>query len=157
MKRAFSARLAVLTALSLSACSAQSTEGGTQMISNTEEKSFFDMEFHRGGRDARPKNTLYAYQYSLEYGASTIECDMLMSGDGVLVMSHNPVLNPEITVDAEPDGCFHTDAAAAVRTCSGFRKRGHPHEYRGEIIPRSPAWRSVRKTHGSRRYRPCVL
>ena len=59
------------------------------------------MEFHRGGRDARPENTLYAYQYSLEYGASTIECDMQMSGDGVLVMSHNPVLNPEIMVDAD--------------------------------------------------------
>jgi glycerophosphoryl diester phosphodiesterase len=26
---------------------------------------------------------------------------MQMSGDGVLVMSHNPVLNPEITVDAD--------------------------------------------------------
>ena len=66
-----------------------------------EDNSCFDMEFHRGGRDARPENTLYSYQYALEYGAATIECDMQLSRDGVLVMSHNPVLNPEITVDAK--------------------------------------------------------
>ena len=34
---------------------------------------YYDMEFHRGGRDARPENTLYSYQYSLEKGALTIE------------------------------------------------------------------------------------
>lgn len=58
---------------------------------------FYDMEFHRGGRDARPENTLYSYQYSLEKGALTIECDMQMTADGHLLMSHNPALNPDLT------------------------------------------------------------
>lgn len=44
--------------------------------------NYFDMEFHRGGRDARPENTLYAYQYALENGALTIECDMQLTADG---------------------------------------------------------------------------
>ena len=62
---------------------------------------YYDMEFHRGGRDARPENTLYSYQYALEKGALTIECDMQMTADGHIVMSHNPALNPDITTDAE--------------------------------------------------------
>ena len=59
------------------------------------------MEFHRGGRDARPENTLYSYQYALENGASTIECDMQLTADGEIVLSHNPALNPDITTDAD--------------------------------------------------------
>ena len=59
--------------------------------------NYYDMEFHRGGRDARPENTLWSYQYAIEKGALTIECDMQMTADGQIVMSHNPALNPDIT------------------------------------------------------------
>ena len=34
-------------------------------------------------------------------GALTIECDMQMTADGHIVMSHNPALNPDITTDPE--------------------------------------------------------
>lgn len=57
----------------------------------------FDSQAHRGGRDARPENTLYSYLYGMEIGAN-IECDMQLARDGI-VMSHNPVLNPDITRD----------------------------------------------------------
>lgn len=59
----------------------------------------FDFEPHRGGRDARPENTLYSYAYAIENGATSIECDMQFTADGDIVMSHNPILNPEVTVD----------------------------------------------------------
>ena len=62
---------------------------------------YYDIEFHRGGRDARPENTLYSYQYALEKGAMTIECDMQLTGDGQIVMSHNPALNPDFTADGK--------------------------------------------------------
>lgn len=61
----------------------------------------FDFEPHRGGRDARPENTLYAYAYAIESGATSIECDMQLAGDGEIVMSHNPILNPEVTRDRD--------------------------------------------------------
>ncbi len=61
----------------------------------------FDFEAHRGGRDARPENTLYSYAYALEMGVTSIECDMQLTKDGVIVMSHNPILNHEITKDAD--------------------------------------------------------
>ena len=63
------------------------------------DKKIYDMEFHRGGRDSRPENTLYSYFYAIEHGATTIECDMQITKDNVIVMSHNPALNPDITTD----------------------------------------------------------
>ena len=59
----------------------------------------FDLESHRGGRDVRPKNTLYSYAYAIELGATSIECDMQLTKDGQIVMSHNPILNSDITRD----------------------------------------------------------
>lgn len=59
----------------------------------------FDLEAHRRGRDVRPKNTLYSYAYAIELGATSIECDMQLTKDGQIVMSHNPILNSDITRD----------------------------------------------------------
>ena len=59
----------------------------------------FDFEAHRGGRDARPENTLVAYAYAMEMGATTIECDMQLTKDDRIVMSHNPILNHVLTKD----------------------------------------------------------
>lgn len=59
----------------------------------------FDLEAHRGGRDVRPENTLYSYAYAIELGAISIECDMQLTKDGQIVMSHNPILNSDITRD----------------------------------------------------------
>lgn len=103
-----SALLAALTALlMLCLCTACGRDGASDepaepaASEETGEAQYYDTEFHRGGRDARPENTLYSYQYALENGAETIECDMQMTSDGELVMSHNPVLNPDLTTDAD--------------------------------------------------------
>lgn len=65
---------------------------------------YFDFESHRGGRDARPENTLCSYAYAIENGSTSIECDMQLAGDGRIVMSHNPILNHDIT--RGPDGKY---------------------------------------------------
>ena len=74
----------------------------------------FDFEPHRGGRDARPENTLYSYAYAIEMGATSIECDMQLSADGKIVMSHNPILNHEITRDRS--GKYIEDGKYDIRT-----------------------------------------
>ena len=53
----------------------------------------FDLQAHRGGRDARAENTLYAFAYAMELGVTTLEMDMQLTKDGRLVISHNPVMN----------------------------------------------------------------
>lgn len=65
----------------------------------TAYEKYYDVEFNRGGRDARPENTLYSYSYAIEEGATTIEGDMQMTKDGVVVMSHNPILSADMTMD----------------------------------------------------------
>jgi glycerophosphoryl diester phosphodiesterase len=51
--------------------------------------SDFDLQAHRGGRDARPENTLPAFAYALAIGVTTLEMDMQITADGVIVIRHN--------------------------------------------------------------------
>ena len=63
--------------------------------------AFFDIQAHRGGRDARPENTLAAFAYALELGVTTLEMDMQLTHDGHVVISHDPWLNPALARDAD--------------------------------------------------------
>jgi glycerophosphoryl diester phosphodiesterase len=60
----------------------------------------FDLQGHRGARGLLPENTLPAFQKAIELGVSTLELDVGVSKDGVIVISHDRALNPEITRDA---------------------------------------------------------
>jgi glycerophosphoryl diester phosphodiesterase len=51
---------------------------------------------HRGARAVLPENTLPAFEYAIEAGADAIELDLAVTRDNVLVVSHDPVLNPAI-------------------------------------------------------------
>jgi glycerophosphoryl diester phosphodiesterase len=62
----------------------------------------FDLQGHRGARGLAPENTLAAFQKALELGVDTIECDMAITRDGVVVIHHDLWLNPDTT--RGPDG-----------------------------------------------------
>ena len=64
----------------------------------------FDLQGHRGARGLAPENTLPAFERALAIGVTTLELDVAITRDGVLVISHDPALNPEIT--RGPDGQF---------------------------------------------------
>lgn len=51
---------------------------------------------HRGARAVLPENTMPAFEYAIDQGADAIEMDIAVTRDDVLVVSHDPVLNPEI-------------------------------------------------------------
>jgi glycerophosphoryl diester phosphodiesterase len=59
-----------------------------------------DLQGHRGVRGLLPENTLPSFQRALELGVTTIETDIAITSDGVLVISHDPLLNPDLTRDA---------------------------------------------------------
>ena len=61
----------------------------------------FDLQGHRGTRGNAPENTLPAFERALEIGVSTLELDIGISADDVVVISHDPYLNPAITRDAD--------------------------------------------------------
>lgn len=60
----------------------------------------FDLQGHRGARGLLPENTLPAFEKAIELGVSTLELDVGVTKDGVVVISHDRALNPEITRDA---------------------------------------------------------
>ena len=60
----------------------------------------FDLQGHRGARGLAPENTLPAFERALALGVSTLELDVGLSADGVVVIAHDPYLNPLITRDA---------------------------------------------------------
>ena len=59
-----------------------------------------DLQGHRGARGLLPENTLPGFQKALELGVTTLELDIAITKDGVLVIHHDQTLNPDITRDA---------------------------------------------------------
>lgn len=62
----------------------------------------FDLQGHRGARGLAPENTLPAFERALDLGVRTLELDVAVTRDGVVVVSHDPWLNPDIV--RGPDG-----------------------------------------------------
>jgi glycerophosphoryl diester phosphodiesterase len=61
----------------------------------------FDLQGHRGARGLRPENTLAGFTHALAIGVTTLELDCGVTKDSVVVVSHDRVLNPDHTRDAE--------------------------------------------------------
>ncbi len=64
----------------------------------------FDLQGHRGARGLAPENTLPAFATALTLGVTTLELDTAITKDGVMVIGHDPVLNPDIV--RGPDGAW---------------------------------------------------
>jgi glycerophosphoryl diester phosphodiesterase len=64
----------------------------------------FDLQGHRGGRGLAPENTLVSFARGLATGVTTLEMDIAITQDDVVVISHEPALNPDIT--RGPDGAW---------------------------------------------------
>ncbi|ASQ91396.1 hypothetical protein CHL67_11115 [Prosthecochloris sp. GSB1] len=53
----------------------------------------FEIHAHRGARSFYPENTLQAFISAVELGADAIELDLCVSGDGRIVVSHDPCMS----------------------------------------------------------------
>ena len=73
----------------------------------------FDLQGHRGARGLAPENTLEGFALALSIGVTTLELDLAMTRDDVLVVSHDRRLNPDHT---RLDGNFLAAEGAAIRT-----------------------------------------
>ncbi len=61
----------------------------------------FDLQGHRGARGLWPENTLGGFARALALGVTTFELDCSITRDAVVVISHDPQLNPDHTRDAQ--------------------------------------------------------
>src|SRR3954452_24727585 len=59
-----------------------------------------DIRGHRGARGLFPENTLEGFLAAAALGVTAFELDVGMTADGVVVVSHDLALNPDLTRDA---------------------------------------------------------
>jgi glycerophosphoryl diester phosphodiesterase len=72
---------------------------GAAQRATTPTKSI-DLQAHRGGRGLWPENTLVSFAGALSIGVDTLELDLAVTKDGVVIVSHDPLVNPDLTRDA---------------------------------------------------------
>jgi glycerophosphoryl diester phosphodiesterase len=72
-----------------------------------------DLQGHRGARGLAPENTLAGFRRALELGVSTLETDLALTRDGVLVLSHDPRLSAALTRDSH--GRWLTEDGGGIR------------------------------------------
>jgi glycerophosphoryl diester phosphodiesterase len=60
-----------------------------------------ELQGHRGARGLFPENTLTGFTGALAIGVDTLELDVTLTADGVVVVSHDPLLNPDHTRTAQ--------------------------------------------------------
>ena len=59
-----------------------------------------DIQGHRGCRGLLPENTIEAFEKAIELGVHTLELDVAISKDEIVVVSHEPIMNPVICMDS---------------------------------------------------------
>jgi glycerophosphoryl diester phosphodiesterase len=74
---------------------------------------------HRGARAMRPENTLPAFEYAISAGVDVLELDMAVTKDNVLVVSHDPYLEPPVCsgphLETQPKAMIHELTLAQIR------------------------------------------
>lgn len=85
---------------------------------------------HRGARAMRPENTLPAFEYAIEQGVDVLELDMAITKDSVVVVSHDPILQPLVCNGPVPKVAIHSLTLAEVRQydCGGMQNPAFPHQ-----------------------------
>ena len=89
---------------------------------------------HRGARAIYPENTIPAFQYAIKIGADFLEMDGAVTKDNVLVISHDPHINPEICKGPHPGIAIHELTLAQLREydCGALK---NPHFPKQQPVP----------------------
>ncbi len=83
----------------VSATEVSATEVSAREVSAPEVSSAFDLQGHRGARGRRPENTLPAFEFALDLEVTTLEFDLHLSKDDVVVVSHDGVMGKNCRVE----------------------------------------------------------
>jgi glycerophosphoryl diester phosphodiesterase len=75
-----------------------------------------DLQGHRGARGHLPENTLPAFELAIAQGVTTLELDVGVTRDGVVVVHHDRALNPDLA--RGPDGQWVRAPAPTIHSLS---------------------------------------
>ncbi len=98
--------LLIVSAILFTACAPEreSEDAPDELINNRAMANFpsFDLQGHRGARGLLPENTIPSLLIALDYPITTLEFDVVVSADSLIVISHEPWFHHHISTD--PDG-----------------------------------------------------
>ncbi|WP_247653574.1 glycerophosphodiester phosphodiesterase family protein [Flavobacterium sp. CS20] len=90
--------LFVLLGFAKSLLSCKKTDSSKSMTLITYK---FDLQGHRGARGILPENSLQAFQKAIDIGVNTLELDVVISKDSMVVVSHDAYMNPDVCLNAQ--------------------------------------------------------
>lgn len=93
----------LILAFSVAACQTNSEMKTTTETQDLEIPDNFDWQGHRGCRGLMPENTIDAFLHALEFPIQTLELDVVLSKDLMVVVSHEPWFSSEICVDFDAE------------------------------------------------------
>lgn len=92
----------------------------------------YDLQGHRGARGLMPENTIPGFIKALDLGVTTLEMDLVVTADSLLVVSHEPWFheaysttpdgNPVMEETAQTFNIFQMTAAEVARFDVGMRQ-----------------------------------
>src|SRR6201991_3772960 len=91
----FSSNITTFSLLLFCACSSTNNMGTVKG---------FDKQGHRGCRGLMPENTIPAMYKAIDLGVSTLEMDVVITKDSMVLVSHEPWMGHEIAT--KPDGTY---------------------------------------------------
>lgn len=112
----------------------------------------FDLQGHRGARGQRPENTLPSVEAALDAGVSSIETDLHLTRDDVLVLCHDAVVGAPIFSECGPAATLNglRIRDLTLEQLRGYRAAGNPDP---QLFPRqdtgvTPLARLYARDHG---------
>ena len=79
----------LLLLIALAGCQANEPTATAIPATTPELPAGFDVQGHRGARGLKPENTLPAFETALDLGVTTLELDLHLTADGVVVIWHD--------------------------------------------------------------------
>ena len=77
---------------------------GQSWVYDVDMTDYVDVQAHRGGAGLMPENTIEAMKHALDLGVNTLELDLQLSKDGLVVVSHDPYFHHRYAI--RPDGSY---------------------------------------------------
>jgi len=104
------------------------------LLMSTEAAPKILVHGHRGARALRPENTIPAFEFAIQAGVDFLEMDVAVTKDNVLVISHDPHINPEICTGPHLGMAIHELTLAELRQydCGALK---NPHFPKQQPVP----------------------
>ena len=93
--------LMLITGIIISCQSSSNNTSQDRQSPETVSNNSIDIQGHRGARGILPENSIRGFIKALDLGVNTLEMDLCVTKDGLVIVSHEPFMSSEICLDSE--------------------------------------------------------